>query len=203
MKPLEQLYDTLYIRFLRHTTIPPYHHNIPCCTIPSHTVTFFTVPSRTIQHHTIPGFAIPHHTILYHGAPHHTSLHHTTLCHAMLCHIAEHKCTAHRIKSHQISTYFNITHQISTYRIVLQHHTPYFTTPHTMLMPPHSMTHITTRSYYTLPQHLNITSHITHHHHTTTTHTYMYSRCNRIVTSTKSIRIYPEHKTRMSKDVRT
>jgi hypothetical protein len=153
---LEQLHDILYLRSLRHTT--SYHHNIPCCTIPSHTVTCCTVPSRTIRHHTIPGFAIPHHTILYHGAPHQISRHHTTLCHAvnaMPCYATLQSTDAQRIESNytqfqRIVSYFNITHHtlphtpcrccFTAYRTQQQDHiTPHdnTSTQHTTPPPPH------------------------------------------------------------------
>lgn len=173
MKILEQLHDTVYPRSLRHAT-PHHHHAIRCCValyhiIPSHITPYRVVPQLTMPHHTTPCQAIK--------------------CHAMLWRIASHWCTAHQIKPNHTSRYHILPH----------HNTPYHTTPHMMPMSLHSKQHITIRSYYTLPQHLETTS----DHSTTHTHTHMYSKCYRIVTFNKSIRLYQDNKTRMSENVKT
>jgi hypothetical protein len=146
------------------------HHTLP----PQHTMLHHTIPHRDMLHCAVLNHTTPHHTklchsssyLLYHGAPHHISLHHTTLCHAinaMPCYATLQSTDAQRIESNQtklqrVVSYFNTTHHISTYRILLQHHTPYFTTPHTPCR-------CCFTAYRTWQQ-----DHITPHHNTSTLH---------------------------------
>jgi hypothetical protein len=154
-------------------------------------VTSCTVPSRTIQHHTTPYQALPSHIMPYYTMVHHTISHYTTPHYAMLlmsCHAMTHSRALMHSASNQIKPYFNVSYLTSTPHTIFHHttHDAYVASQHT--------THNNKIIFHPTPQH------ITQHH---STHTYMYSRCNRIVTSIKSIRMYHEHKTIMSKDVRT
>ena len=159
MKTLEQLHETVYPRSLRHTT--PHHHQHHHHAIRCYIALYHPTSYHTISHHNV-----LHHNILCHTTPYLTTPHYAMPLNALPCYDALHRIDAQRIESNHTLFQRIVSYLSWTSHTIFQQHTPYFTTHHTMPMPPHSIPHITVRSYYTLPQHLNTTHRSIPHHNT-------------------------------------